>query len=82
MAIHQQHRSHLTLGITQQGQTHTPPFQVVKIKASLLSHETSQDVQLIDLSPRGSEHQQCLVSHITAAEQVKIVYSIKQHRTE
>lgn len=79
MAIHQQRRSHRTLGITQQGQMHTLPFREVKVKASLLSHETYQDVQLIDHSHQGSEHQQCLVSHITAAEQVKIVYGIEQH---
>lgn len=57
---------------------HTLPFREVEVKASLLSHETYQDVQLIDHSPQGSEHQQCFMSHIMAAEQVKIVYGIEQ----
>lgn len=48
-AVHKQHRSHWT-GITQQGQTHTAPFQGVKVKAPLLSQETSWDVQLINPS--------------------------------
>lgn len=73
IAVHKQHRSHWT-GITQQGQTHTAPFWGVKVKAPLVSHETSWDVQLINPSSASA--------YSTAAEHVEIVYSIEQHRIE